>query len=230
MSRWIVLILVLAMLSVGASLIVWENRADWLPDKVPVHWNALGDVDRVVPRDEMFWNLMIMPLVLVGLAGMAVALPWLSPAHFKIEPFRATYDYIMGILGLMFFYLGVVVLLAYMGEIIDVARWIVGGMLVGLGLLGNVLGKVKRNFWVGVRTPWTLASDVVWERTHRLAAWLFVAGAAVGLVLLLLDFNALIAFAPFVVAALAPVVYSLVLYKRLEKEGRLGNEGEARSA
>ena len=49
-----------------------------------------------------------------------------------------------------------------------------------LALLGNVLGKVRRNFWVGVRTPWTLADVRVWERTHRLAAWLFTVAGLVG--------------------------------------------------
>jgi uncharacterized membrane protein len=83
---------------------------------------------------------------------------------------------------------------------------------------------------MGVRTPWTLASDVVWERTHRLAAWLFTGGALVGLVLVLVGLHPLIAFAPFAVAALAPIFYSLVLYKRLEKEGRLGNGGETTGA
>jgi uncharacterized membrane protein len=234
MSRWLVLIVVLGVLGAGISLVVWFNRAEWLPEQVPVHWGIKSEVDGWVARDNAFWSLMIMPLVLLGFAGLAMVLPWLSPVKFKVESFRATYDYIMGLLGLMFFYLGGVILAAQLGYISDLPRWLVGGIMVVFALLGNVLGKVKRNFWLGVRTPWTLASDVVWERTHRLAAWLFVAGSLAGLALILIGvggpYNALVAFAPFLVAALAPVFYSLVLYKRLEKQGRLNGESETRSA
>ena len=63
----------------------------------------------------------------------------------------------------------------------DVDRWIAAVSLVCLVALGNVLGKVKPNFYVGVRTPWTIASEAVWIGTHRMAAWAFVAGSAVGL-------------------------------------------------
>jgi uncharacterized membrane protein len=229
MSRWLVLMVVLAVTAVGVSLAVWFERAEWLPEKVPTHWGLSNEPDAWVPRDQAFWYLMIMPLALVALTALAVVLPWLSPVKFKVEPFRATWDYIMGLVGVMFFYLGGVILAAQMEVIApdSLPRWLVGGMMAVFALLGNVLGKVKRNFWMGVRTPWTLASDVVWERTHRLAAWLFTGGAVLGLVLILVGSNPLIAFAPFAVAALVPVFYSLWLYKRLEKEGRLGAEDKA---
>jgi uncharacterized membrane protein len=229
MSRWLVLVVVLAVLAMGASLAVWVNRSTWLPEDVPVHWNARNEVDRTVPQDDAFWYLTIMPLVVLGVAVLAVVLPWLSPLKYKVEPFRPTWDYIMALMALMFFYLGGVVLAAQMGLISNLGRWIVGGMMVPFALLGNVLGKVKPNFWMGVRTPWTLASPVVWERTHRVAAWLFVGGSLAGLVLVLVgvggEYNPLIAMVPFLVAAIAPVFYSLVLYKRLEKQGRLEREG-----
>ncbi len=227
MSRWLVLVVVLAVLSAGVTLVVWANRADWLPEQVPVHWGLKGTADGFVPREQAFWWLMIVPLLLAGWAVLAALLPWLSPVHFKVQPFRSTYDYIVGLIGLLFAYLGGVILSAQVGWITgdNLPRWLVGGMLLIFALLGNVLGKVKRNFWVGVRTPWTLASDVVWDRTHRLAAWLFVAGGLVGVLMVLVGLHPLIAFAPFVVAALFPVFYSLWLYKRLEKQGRLGGDG-----
>jgi uncharacterized membrane protein len=236
MSRWLLLILVLAVLLLGGSLAVWVNRAAFLPEQVPVHWGASGQPDQMVPRDEVFWYLMITPLVMLGFVGLAVILPWLSPAKFKVDSFRSTYNYIMGLIGLLFFYIGVILLAAQTGVTppASLPRILVGGMMVVFLLLGNVLGKVKRNFWMGVRTPWTLASDVVWERTHRVAAWLFSGGALVGLVLVLsgigCEYNPIIAIVPFFIAAIVPVFYSLWLYKRLEKQGRLGNDGETRSA
>jgi uncharacterized membrane protein len=234
MSRWLVLILVLAVVALGMSLGVWLNRAEWLPEKVPVHWNLMNEPDRFLPRDNMFWPLMLMPLVVLLVAVLALVLPWLSPLRYKVEPFRPTWDYVMGVVALLFFGITCVVLAAYLGLVSDLGRWLVGVMMVPFALLGNVLGKVKPNFWMGVRTPWTLASEVVWERTHRMAAWLFVGGSLLGLVVVLIGvggpYNAIIALTPFLVAAITPVLYSLVLYKRLEKQGRLGRESETRSA
>jgi uncharacterized membrane protein len=225
MSRWLGVMLGAAVAGLGVSLAVWANRAEWLPEDVPTHWGFSNEPDAWVKRDAAFWPLMIVPLMMFGFVGLAALLPWLSPRNFSVEPFRATYGYVMAVMGLMFLYLHLVIVGAQMGLLNDLPRWLVGGILIGMALLGNVLGKVRRNFWMGVRTPWTLANDQVWTKTHRLAAWLFVGGSVLGLVLLAVGLHPLIALAPFVLAALVPVFYSLWLYKRLEHEGRLG-EGE----
>ena len=108
---------------------------------------------------------------------------------------------------------------------IDTTRALLAGMLVMFALIGNVLGKVRRNFWVGVRTPWTIANERVWNDTHRIAAWLFVGAAMAGLVLLVLPLplpaTSISVFVLIMAAALLPVVYSLVLYKRLERRGEI---------
>jgi uncharacterized membrane protein len=105
---------------------------------------------------------------------------------------------------------------------LDVGRWIIAGAYLLFALLGNVLGKVQRNFWVGVRTPWTLASETVWTRTHRVAAWLFVGGGLAGFVATLAGVSGLWLFVGLIaVIALGPILYSLVLYKRLERQGKL---------
>src|SRR5262249_54272853 len=211
------------------SLAVWAYRAEWLPEQVPTHWGLYGEPDARVPQDEMFWSLMIMPLALLGWAGLTVLLPWLSPVHFKVEPFRSTYDYIMGLIGLLLAYLGGVILAAQMewikGDIM--VRWLAGGMFVAFALLGNVLGKVKRNFWVGVRTPWTLASDVVWERTHRLAAWLFTGGAGVGRGGVLLGSNPPIPLPPFPRPPPAPGFFSPWRYQTPGEDGPPRPGGQA---
>src|SRR4029077_16753226 len=98
---------------------------------------------------------------------------------------------------------------------------LVAGLFLFFALLGNLIGKVQRNFWVGVRTPWTLASDAVWIRTHRLAAWLWVATGVAGFVAALVRVPFLILFIGSIAMALYPVLYSLFLYKKLERQGKL---------
>jgi uncharacterized membrane protein len=166
----------------------------------------------------MLW---LMVAVVGGMLALSRVLPWISPATFGIEPFRPTYEYIFFLVTVLFVYLHVVIVLTQMGILVDIGRWMMGGMFVMFAGMGNVMGKVRKNFFVGIRTPWTLASDTVWEATHRLAAWLFVGGSVVGLVLLLTPLNPMWLIVVLLLIALMPVGYSLWLYKRLEAQGRL---------
>src|SRR5262249_17855295 len=111
---------------------------------------------------------------------------------------------------------------SYLDPGVDGVRLLVGGLCLFFAVMGNLLGKVKRNFWMGIRTPWTLASEPVWERTHRLGAWLFVATGLFGFVGVLAGGPVVGLFVVIIGGALVPVVYSLVIYKRLERQGRLG--------
>jgi uncharacterized membrane protein len=187
---------------------------------VPIHWNANMEPDGWVGRDQTFVIFYLMPTLTAGLLGLLVVLPWVSPARFKIEPFRPVYDYIAALIVSLFAYLHAVILNGQVSGGPNTG-WFIGGFFLFFGLLGNVMGKVRKNFWVGVRTPWTLASDVVWEKTHRLSAWLFVAAGLMGFTLAVLGLHPVLCFGLILVAALVPAVYSLVLYKRLEREGRL---------
>jgi uncharacterized membrane protein len=121
-------------------------------------------------------------------------------------------------------YLHLIILWGGMHPEESIIRWLVGGIFLFFALLGNVLGRVRRNFWIGVRTPWTLASEAVWIQTHRLSAWLFAAAGLVGLVAVLAGVPMEVCFFGLIGAALIPAVYSLILYKRLEKQGKLNVE------
>ena len=91
-------------------------------------------------------------------------------------------------------------------------------MQVGLlfVVIGNFLGKVRKNFFIGIRTPWTLASDEVWSRTHRLGGWMFVAGGIVMIVGAFAGLPVLGVIAVVLAIALYPVLHSFLLYRRLE--------------
>jgi uncharacterized membrane protein len=85
-------------------------------------------------------------------------------------------------------------------------------------VIGNFMGKFRKNFFVGIRTPWTLTSDVVWERTHRFAGWLFVLAGAVWIVGGLLRASPAVLVVAVLVAMLVPAVYSYFLYRRVERQ------------
>ena len=85
------------------------------------------------------------------------------------------------------------------------------------------MNKVRRNFYVGIRTPWTIASEQVWNQTHRVAAWLYVPLGLIGFAAVVLGVNLIVVFVVFIFGVLFPVPYSLYLYKRLEREGKLNS-------
>jgi len=204
---------VLGLLLVATGFAIVAVRYPSLPDPMPSHWNIDGQVDGWMPK---FWGAFLIPIVMTAIWLIFLVLPRISPRGFEMEPFLRAWGILkVTILALMLF-IGVLVLRAAANgtELSPSAMFAAIGIL--FVVIGNLLGKVTRNFFVGVRTPWTLASEEVWNRTHRLAAKLFVLA---GLVVASGAFLGLRLW-PIVVAiglaALIPVAYSYVLYRRLE--------------
>jgi len=112
--------------------------------------------------------------------------------------------------------IGLAVLLAGAGYALPIPAIAMLAVGVLLMVLGNYMGKLRKNFFIGIRTPWTLASDAVWERTHRLAGWLFVLAGVVVVAGVLLGAAIWLPLAAIVAATLIPVVYSLWIYRRLD--------------
>ena len=210
--------LTMCLMALGYSLYLYPI----MPDRVPIHWNIRGEVDGYGDKS---WAVFITPAVMVGLLLLFRILPWLSPKPFSLDTFRGTYEFVVAlVMGLMAYIHGLMLWAAF-GEPIDIGRALVAGLCLFFALMGNVLGKVRRNFFMGVRTPWTLASERVWIDTHRLAARLFVAAGLIGFVLCLVlggPAAFIAAFAAIMTAAFSPAVYSLVHYKHLERQGGLG--------
>jgi uncharacterized membrane protein len=190
-----------------------------VPDPAPIHWNVHGQADGYGPR----WiDAFLLPAATALVLVLLVILPRVSRWRDNFQRFSRTYGRIMVavIAGLTAVHL--VVLLKATGHrvAIDRALPLVVGIMIAV--VGNWMGKLRRNSLVGIRTPWTLASDLVWERTHRAGAKLMV---AYGLVIAL---SALLApgWATLIVVvggALGLVVwamfYSWAVHRRVRNQG-----------
>jgi uncharacterized membrane protein len=199
---------------IAATLVVYPH----LPHTVPMHWDIHGHVNGWGPR---WWLLVIDPGAMAGILLLFSVLPWLSPRHFEVDTFRSTYLYIMVAVLAMLAYVHALILAASLSWVVDVTRAVIGGASLLVALTGNVLGKVRRNFFVGVRTPWTIANEHVWNATHRFAAKTFFAAGLAGLACAILNAPFWLPLAAILTGALLPAVYSLILYKQLERRGEL---------
>ncbi len=185
-----------------------------LPATVPVHWNAAGQIDRYSSRA---FGAFIMPAIMIVLAGMFAVLPAISPKGFDIEGKSRAYTAIVFSILLFLFGLHVFLLLAALHlarSITAVIPLLFGPLLI---IAGNYLPKIRRNFFVGIRTPWTLADEDVWYRTHRLGGVLLVATGALLMVIgPFLPARALEIFilSTLIGTALISVIYSLAIYRR----------------
>jgi uncharacterized membrane protein len=222
MNRWLIVSILITILTALFPLCLYFGRPDLLKDPIPTHTNAAGEVDKWTPRDQILPQWLLMPGVMAGLLGLFVLFPWLSPKGFEIDRFRETFYFLMAVMTLMLAYIQLLFVLGgVQGVQLDLTSWLLGGLSLFFALLGNRLGKVQRNFWMGVRTPWTLASEAVWIQTHRLTAWLWTAGGVMLAVIGFAGLSVWLWIAGILLMAFTPVFYSLWLYKHLEKQGKI---------
>lgn len=185
-----------------------------LPERVPVHWNAAGEVDRYGSRFE---GAVLLPLVILGMALLIPALPRLDPRGANYEKFRPTYHLVMNATLTFMLAIHLVALGTALGIALPMERLMPVGVGVLLIVLGNALPRARPNWMFGIRTPWTLSNDRAWERTHRVGGYLMVAA---GVVVLLSAFVVPVPMMTWlligavVVASLGSVVYSYVAWRQ----------------
>ena len=213
------LLLSLIPLAVIVAASLWGWQATEAGQQVPVHWGLDGRPDRSGGRFEAFLG---MPLLALGLSAVMAVLPALDPRGDNLR--RSSAAYLTGWIGMLALLALIQVGLALTAAGVwpdddssPLHRLIGGGASVLIAALGNVLGKARPNWFVGVRTPWTLSSDLAWDRTHRVAGRLLVLAGLAGLVATLAlpppwGFVVLVAGAS--AAGVWSVVFSYLVWRR----------------
>lgn len=184
-----------------------------LPELVPTHWNEHGIVNGYTPKP---WGVFILPLTMAGLYLVFLVLPSVSPSGFRISRFICVYWILCSVTLAFLLVTTVFALLMAKGISLPLNRVVNAGLGLLLIVIGNFLGKVTKNFFVGIRTPWTLASDEVWLRTHRFAGKLFVLVGLVILVAGVLGYAGTWQVWVVVATAIVSAIYSAVIYKTME--------------
>jgi uncharacterized membrane protein len=166
MRKWIPLLIIAA--AFIASAIAYPR----LPETIPTHWNMDGQPDDWSSRA---FGALITPVILLLVWGFVRVLPAIDPRGANYAKFGGAFEAIFD--SLMLFLLGmhIVLLRAGLGYPVQIQRIAPFGIGVLLIVIGNLLPRCRPNWFVGIRTPWTLSSDRVWEKTHRFGGRLFVA-------------------------------------------------------
>jgi uncharacterized membrane protein len=205
-----IIVLILIAAATIAGLLLWDQ----FPEQMASHWNENDQVDGYMPK---FWGVFLMPLVTLGMFLLFLVIPNIDPLKANIAQFRDTFNlFVTFIIGFMIYVHALTLLwnLGYTNFKLSQA------MLPAMGLLfiviGSLLRKAKRNFFIGIRTPWTLSSDYVWDKTHQLGAVLFMISGVLAVIGGF--FGGMIAFwflfVPMIGSTIFVLVYSYVLYQK----------------
>lgn len=210
---------------IGAAFALSAFLYTRLPDPVPTHWNLQGEADGFTPKP---WGPFVLPLVMIGVLLLFLALPKLSPRGYEIGRFQGVFEILQTSILSFLLLVHALALLAGVGAVVDMNRALIPALGILLVVLGNFMGKLRKNFFIGIRTPWTLASDEVWLRTHRVGGKLFVL-AGIALFVWGLAGGGLAAVVGVTIAvSLVSIVYSYLIYRRLE--GSPGGTGGGSAA
>lgn len=191
-----------------------------MPARVPVHWGVSGQPDRWGAPWE---NALLMPLIGIAVYLLLLFLPLIDPRRASYALFGGTLRLFRAVLALFSVALHVAVTLASLGHAVDVGTLVRVEVPLLFILLGNQMGRLRHNWFVGIRVPWTLESEEVWNRTHRMAGPVWVTGGFAAFAgAFLPPIPGMVVFlSVLAVLIVVPIVYSYRLYHRLEAEGRV---------
>ena len=196
-------------IAIMAGVFLWNQ----LPEQMASHWNANDEVDGTMPK---FWGVFLMPIVTLGMFALFIFIPNMDPLKANIVEFRETFNLFIVFFVTFMLYVHILTLIWSLGynnfKMSTALLPIIGLMFI---FIGYMLRKARRNFFIGIRTPWTLSSDTVWSKTHQLGSILFMLSGVFAMIGGF--FGGMLAFwlmfVPLIGSTLFLVVYSYVLYR-----------------
>jgi len=184
-----------------------------MPERMASHWNTKGEVDGYMCK---FWGLFLMPIILLCLFLLFILIPKIDPLKENIAKFRKYFDGFIVLITLFLFYIYLLSIAWNLGKRFNMGQM----MMPALGMLfyycGILTENAKRNWFIGIKTPWTLSSERVWDKTHKIGGKLF---KAAGLIAFLGIFFPNYAFYFILVPALLVAFYTIIYsYFEYQKE------------
>ena len=198
----------ITLIPIVIGLILWDK----LPDQVPMHWSAQGEVDGYGTK---FQAVFLMPLVLVAFHWICVLGTSLDPKKQNIND--KIFTLVLWIIPVISLLCNSMVFATALGHKVSVEiimPLFMGALFV---IIGNYMPKCKQSYTVGIKIPWTLNDEENWNKTHRMAGFLWVIG---GIVIMATAFLGAfwLFFVVLIPMVIVPFVYSYLLYKKNKTE------------
>ena len=203
----IILVILASLLAFAAGWLAYP----YLPDRIATHWDASGNVNGYSSRNFI---LTFNPILILGLGLFMLFIPRLDPLRANLTGFRGLYHVVIVVFAGFILYLQVAILLLNLGWQANILNLLLPAFAVLFFMMGMLVDKARRNWFIGIRTPWTLSNDLVWEKTHHLGGRLFKLSAVICLLGVFLPQMAFFFMVvPPLSVSLILVVYSYVIYQ-----------------
>ena len=195
------------------TLVAWLIALPHLPATMPIHWGANGEADGFATKI----NAMILTVGIMVLIYFIIAfVPRIDPRKENYKYFSKTYNIVLNAVLLLFFFVNMSTILQGLGYNMPMAY--IAPIMAGLVfiIIGNYLQRVRSNYFMGIRTPWTLSNETVWKKTHRLSGKIFFIGGLLILISAFLPdgYKSVIMWGSIVLCVAVPYLYSYVAYKK----------------
>lgn len=204
---------ILPIVLIGLTIAAWVIAYPSLPTQIPIHWEMNGEANGYSSK---LMAMLTQVGIMVLIYALFIAVPLIDPKKENYKYFTKAYVFIHYFLLILFFIMNILTLLVALDFNIpmgSLGTFVLGSILI---ILGNFLQTVRTNYFIGIRTPWTLSSEIVWKRTHRFAGkMMFIAG----IIIILSSFLPpawieVIIPISIIAAAGLPLIYSYRLYQR----------------
>ncbi len=201
-------IIIIIVLSFAVSFVLWPQ----MPERMASHWNFQGQADGYMPK---FWGLFLMPFISLLLFLFFLLVPKIDPLKENIKKFRKYFDSFILLIFLFLFYIYLLSLVWNLGAKLNIGRAVAPALGIVFYYAGVLMEKAKRNWFIGIRTPWTLSNENVWNKTHRFGGKLFkISGVAAFLGLFLPKQAMWLIIVPIVFSAISIVFYSFLAFQK----------------
>jgi len=182
------------------------------PDTIATHWDSRGNVNGYMNK---FLGLFLVPIIMLGSFLLFSALPYIDPLKQNIKKFRKQYDIFIAVIILFLLYVYILTIIWNLGYKINLLQFILPGFALLFYYIGILLKSTKRNYFIGIRTPWTLSNDIVWKKTHEKAGRLFKLSALICLIgLIFPEYSILFILVPVIAGSVYLIIYSYLIYPR----------------
>jgi len=206
-----VVVIINSILSALVLIFGLQSRAAF-PDPMAVHWGISGQADGY---GSVFTGIWLIPLMVIGLTFLLAGIPAIDPLRDNIKKFAGEYNLFILIFAISMLYVQMLSLAYNLGWINNINPYFIPTIGILMIFVGQLISKAHRNYFIGIRTPWTLQDERVWDETHKRAGRVFKISGVLSLFGIFFPNYAIwILMVPILFAAFYSIVLSYVLYRK----------------